>query len=108
MVQRHQRKLTLTERRLIRRIFILLGTVAFLWLVFAPNRGFVHYQRLKNQVDALARENKVLAERNDQLRKEIERLQTDEAYLEELARQKYDLLRENETVYKFKPSGKQD
>mgnify|MGYP000415504532 CR=1 FL=1 len=106
MAQRHQRGLTLTERRLIRRILIVLTIVAVAWFVFAPNRGLIQYHRLQKQVDTLARENKVLAERNDELHLEIERLRTDDAYLEELARQKYDLLRENETVYEFKPSRK--
>jgi len=108
MVQRHQHGLTVPERRFIRRLLFLLGLVVLLWVIFAPNRGVVHYYRLQKQIEALASENRVLEERNNELRKEIERLQTDDAYLEELAREKYNLLRENETVYTFKPSGNKD
>lgn len=100
--------MTVPERRLIRRLLLLLVFVVLLWFVFAPNRGVVHYYRLHKQMEALARENKSLENRNNELRKEIERLQNDDAYLEELARKKYNLLRENETVYTFKPSGDKD
>ncbi len=78
------------------------GLLVLLWLVFAPNRGFLAYHRLKKQAESLARENEALVRHNEELRREIERLQTDDVYLEELARQKYGLLKDNETVYQFK------
>jgi len=51
-------------------------------------------------------ENKNLEQRNVQLRREIDRLQNDDAYLEELARKKYGLLKKNEMVFEFKSSQK--
>ena len=101
---RNKRGLHLSERRLIRRIAVVVGILGILWLLFAPGRGYVHYRRLQNQVESLARENQSLAERNAELRKEIDLLQNDDAYLEELARKKYGMLKENESVYKFTPS----
>lgn len=79
---------------------------AILWFLFAPGSGVLRYHRLQKQLETLSQENKNLQEHNTALRKEIERLQSDEAYLEEMARQKYGLLKENETVYEFEPPGK--
>jgi cell division protein FtsB len=104
MAHRKQSSLTYSERRLLKRILILIAAAAFLWLIFAPGRGYLHYRRVQNQIDMLARENRELVDRNAELRKEIERLQHNEAYLEELARSKYGMLKKNETVYEYKPS----
>ena len=103
MVQRHQKGLILAERRFLRRMIFIVAVLGLLWIVFAPDRGLLHYHRLHKRIDNLTRENRELAERNAELKREIERLRNDETYLEELARQKYDLLKENETVYEFKP-----
>lgn len=88
------------------RLLVFALVAAILWFLFAPASGVLHYHRLEKQIETLSQENKSLEEHNASLRKEIERLQSDEAYLEEMARQKYGLLKENETVYEFEPSGK--
>lgn len=106
MVHRKQSRLTISERRLVMRVLILLTIAGMLWFIFAPDWGFLHYRKLQNQVENLARENQSLSERNAELKKEVDRLQNDDAYLEELARQKYGMLKENETVYEYKPSRK--
>lgn len=91
---------------MLRRVIFLIAVLGLLWIVFAPDRGLLHYHRLHGKVESLVRENRELAERNAELKKEIERLRNDEAYLEELARRKYGMLRENETVYEIKPTPK--
>lgn len=106
MVHRKQSGLTLSERRLMKRVLLLLSLAGILWLIFAPGWGFLSYRKVQNEVEALTRENKALAKRNEELRKEIERLQNDDSYLEELARQKYGMLKEDETVYEYSPPGK--
>jgi len=106
MVVRHQRGLSRTERRFIWRLFCLAVVLGLLWILFAPGRGLLYYHRLQNQVDRLTMENKNLEQRNVQLRREIDRLQNDDAYLEELARKKYGLLKKNEMVFEFKSSQK--
>ena len=98
----YKRDLTRAERRFLKRIILIVGLIALLWLLFAPNRGLIHYRKLQSQVNALTKENKNLEQRNKELRKEIDRLKNDDAYLEELARHKYGLLKENETVYEAK------
>ena len=99
MMQHYKKDLTKAERRLLIRIFLLVAAGALLWGLFAPGVGLLHHHRLQEEVNSLARENRELAERNARLAEEIDRLQNDEAYLEELARKKYGLLKENETVY---------
>ena len=101
-MQQYKRDLTKVERRLVKRIILFVAVASVLWLLFAPNWGLVHYRKLQRQVDSLAQENINLEERNAELQKEIDRLQNDDTYLEELARQKYGLLKENETVYEVK------
>ena len=56
---------------------------------------------MRKQVSALILQNRQLEQRNRELAAEIERLRTDDTYLEELARKKYGLLKDNETVYEF-------
>lgn len=106
MVHRKQSGLTIAERRLLKRVVLLFIVATTLWLLFAPDWGFLHYRRLQNQIESLAMENKTLEERNAELNSEIEQLQNDDVYLEELARKKYGMLKENEMVYEYKPSRK--
>lgn len=94
--------MTKAERRIVKRIVIIVILAAILWVLFAPNRGLIHYRKLQGQMESLSIENKNLERRNEELRKEIDRLKNDDAYLEELARHKYGLLKENETVYEVK------
>ena len=94
------------ERKRLRRIIILVLFAAILLLLFIPGRSIMSYRNMQQQVSNLSRDNEHLEKRNRELAVEIERLQTDEAYLEELARKKYGLLKEHETVYEFKPGRK--
>jgi cell division protein FtsB len=77
-------------------VVVILGV---LFLLFAPGRGLVPYHSLKKEVQALDRDNKTLQQRNVELAQEIERLKSDEGYLEQLAREKYGMLKKNEEVY---------
>ena len=101
MIQ-YKGKLTKTERRLVKRIIIIVIGLGLLWVLFAPNRGLFQYRQLQKEIESLAQENRQLEQRNLELQEEIERLKTDEKSLEELARHKYGLLKENETVYETK------
>jgi cell division protein FtsB len=94
------------EQKRLRRIILLLLFIVVLLLLFVPGRSFMSYRNTQQQISALSRDNARLEQRNHELSAEIERLQTDEAYIEELARKKYGLLKKNETVYEFKSRGK--
>jgi cell division protein FtsB len=92
-----------------RMLWTLGGVVALLflaWVLFAPGRGFFHYRKLQREIAVLTEENARLETRNVELSKDIKRLQSDDAYLEEVARKKHGLLKKNETVYEFDPPKK--
>ena len=88
-----------------KKIFWYLGLIIvvlfLLWIFFAPGRGYFHYQKLQREITNLTRENSQLAAKNTELSQDIKRLQSDDAYLEEVARKKHGLLKKNETVYEF-------
>ena len=77
-----------------------------LWFLFAPGRGYLHYRKLHCEVESLARENSRLEAKNAELVKDIRRLKSDEAYIEDVARKKHGLLKKDEMVYDFEPAVK--
>ena len=85
----------------------LLGSIVtlffLLWVLFAPGRGFFHYLKLQREISSLAEENARLEARNVELTADIKRLQSDNAYLEQVAREKHGLLKKNEMVFEFEP-----
>ncbi len=105
MTRQQKNRLSSQERKRLRHIMLLVGVIVVLMLLFFPGRSFMSYHRMRKQVSSLAQQNRQLEQRNRELAAEIKRLQTDDAYLEELARKKYGLLKDNETVYEFKGRG---
>ncbi len=83
----------------------LIALVFLLWVFFAPGGGYVHYRKVQRELSTIREKNIELQKSNAALRQEIERLQTDEAYLEKVAREKHGLLKKDERVYEF---GKSD
>jgi cell division protein FtsB len=107
MADRRNKGLNRREQRALRLFVLVVVVFSLLFLLFMPGRGLLPYQRLKKEVRELVRENKALQQRNVELAGEIERLKHDDAYLEDLARKKYGMLKRNEEVYELKtsPSG---
>jgi cell division protein FtsB len=87
---------------------LVVAVLLLLWVVFAPGRGYYHFRKMQREIDMLAAENSRLEARNLELSEDIRRLRSDEAYIEEIARQKHGLLKKNETVYEFKPRSKKE
>ncbi len=84
---------------------ILLLLVA--WVLFAPGSGYLYYRNSQKELATIQQKNAELEQNNAILRQEIERLKTDEAYIEKVAREKHGLLKKDERVYEFdRPSGK--
>jgi len=67
--------------------------------------GVAHLVRLRAERRALGQVAFTLMQRNQRLRREIERLRNDDLYLEELARRQLGLVRPNELVYRFRRDG---
>lgn len=81
-------------------IALSLGLInAYLWRL--QNRTQEHIADLRQQVGLHLRENKLLNDRNDALRVEVENLKSPEAYyaLEEKAREDYGMIGKNETYF---------
>lgn len=101
MRRKTQRKLSPLQKSRLRRVCILLGTTAFLWLLFAPGSGLFSLLRQRSELRELQLQAENLRKENAKLQKEIEQLENDPAYLEEIARRDYGLLKEHEHVYDF-------
>jgi len=67
-------------------------------VVFFPTYSRIHQLRLKDE--ALAQKMEYLGRQNKQLTEEIEMLKTDPVYIEEVAREKLKVARENEIVFR--------
>lgn len=99
-----KKKLTQLQENRLLKVVIVLIVVAFLWLLFAPGTGVYSLMKMRSRTAALEQQTESLIKSNEDLRAEIERLKNDEAYLEQVAREKYGLLKKNERVFDF--SGK--
>lgn len=88
------------ENQLVKIIFVIL-VVVLLWLLFSPGSGIVTLISKRSELKELRQENLLLEQENIWLQAEIDRLQNDSVYLEEIARKDYGLLKKNEQVYDF-------
>jgi len=94
------------EKKILWYLGLIVATFFLLWIFFAPGRGYFQYRKLQREITALTQENSRLEAKNTELTQDIKRLQSDDAYLEEVARKKHGLLKKNETVYEFDPPKK--
>lgn len=99
MAERRTQGLNKREKKILRWVLLSVVIFSLLFVLFAPGRGLISYRNLKKKVQALDRDNKILHQRNIELAQEIELLKNDPDYLEQLAREKYGLLKKNEEVY---------
>ncbi len=103
-----KKKLTpLQENRLLKIIIVLIG-LAVVWLCFAPGTGIYSLMKQNSRTAELEQQTEALIQSNEELRAEIERLKHDQAYLEQVAREKYGLLKKNERVFDFSRGGDGD
>jgi cell division protein FtsB len=103
-----KKKLTqLQENRLLKTVVVLISA-AVLWLLFAPGTGVYSLIKMRSRTAALEQQTEELTRSNEALKAEIERLKHDEAYLEQVAREKYGLLKKNERVFDFSNKSETD
>lgn len=91
---------TLQQKRLL-RICLVMALVVILWFVFAPGSGVFHLHQQKKYLALLKVEKEQLIQENKEISEAIERLQNDEEYLEQVAREEHGMLKENEMVFDF-------
>ncbi len=95
------------ESRMLKIILALL-LIALLWIVFAPRSGIITIINKRSELEKLQKETTQIKQQTVELQKEIDRLHNDPAYLEEVARKDFGLLKKNEKVYDFsKPKTKE-
>ncbi len=96
-------KKPLTPLQQNRLLKIILGLViaSTLWILFAPGTGVYSLLKLRNKALDLEKQTRELTLANEQLRAEIDRLNNDTDYLEQIAREKYGMLKKNERVFDF-------
>lgn len=70
------------------------------WLWYGEN-GFIHLYQTKIEREASTERIRLLTEENRVLLEEIHRLRTDMGYVESLARERLNLIKENEVIYRF-------
>jgi len=77
-------------------ILLLLGV----WMIWSPY-GLKKAMETRNDLKSVHEKNKLLREKNSALEEEITRLKSDPKYVEEIARKKHGMVKENEMVFEF-------
>ncbi len=74
---------------------------AFVMYMVFSGRGVLYLYQLNKRGQNARTSNERLVKENKELRVQIQRLKTDRAYQEEIARKELGLVRENEVIYSF-------
>ena len=99
-----KKPLTPLQQNRLLKIILALVVVSFLWVFFAPGTGLYSLLKLRNHALDLEEQTRELTGVNETLRAEIDRLKNDPAYIEQIAREKYGMLKKNEQVFEFSES----
>jgi cell division protein FtsB len=107
--QRPKQKLSDVQESRVMKIVIGLSIIALLWIFFAPGSGIVTLIGKRSELKRLQRETAQLEQQINALQKDIDRLNNDPSYLEDIARREHGLLKKNERVFDFsKPQPEKD
>lgn len=96
------------KKRLFHFVVIVVVCACF-WLLLAPGSGLLSLLRTRSELHTLENEIALLQKDNAELQQEIEKIENDPQYLEDISRREYGLLKKNEKVYDFtgKPTSKE-
>ncbi len=75
--------------------------IALLFVICLSENGVIDYLKLRHRIGAVDASIKKLQSENIALKGEIDRLQHDDRYLENIAREKFGFIREGEKVYRI-------
>ncbi len=76
------------------------GLILFIVAAVYGDHGLIHLLRMQGEQRDLEQMVFGLQQRNEQLRQHIRRLQSDDAYLERLARERLGLVKKGEIIYR--------
>jgi len=82
-------------------IYILIF-ICFFLIIFFRERGLKDYIVMHKRLEKLTEENKKIEKENKQLKLEIKKLKTDLKYVEKIAREKYNMIKDNEILIKIR------
>jgi cell division protein FtsB len=82
-------------------VLLALGCVLALYVLF-HNKGVIARVRLEGQQKAMEQKIQVAQDENARLQNQIKALEGDKKTIEKIAREKYGMAREGETVYRVK------
>ena len=94
------------QRKQLLYFSLVIVSLSLLWLVFAPGNGLYHLRQQNKHLAALVAEQEILVQQNKEMKQDIERLQNDKEFLEQVAREKHGMLKENEMVFDFAKKNK--
>jgi cell division protein FtsB len=81
-------------------VLLLMGLAIYGW------QGVVRLRHMREQLQALERDNAALRQQAERLTQAIDRLRNDPAYLERIAREERGMARPGETILKFPSTDK--
>ena len=84
-----------------RKYGLLALLIALLFVICFSENGVIDYIKLKQRIGAVDASINTLQSENIVLKGQIERLQHDDRYLEDVARKKFGFIREGEKVYRI-------
>ncbi len=100
---RVKRDFLIAPRRRIYRFLWMLPALWFVYLFFAGDSGYLQIRERSRQIEAMRLENETESAENVQLETEVEMLKNDLAIIERIARERYGMVKKNETVYMVYP-----
>lgn len=80
------------------KLWKLVFWLVLIMLIFLP--AYSKIQKLKSKDTMLSQQLKYLEQENERLQEEIQMLKTDPVYIEEVARDKLKVARDNEIIYR--------
>ncbi len=90
------------QKKIFLYLFIGIFSIGLLYILF-NEYGFVKYSKLSSQVDSIKSEINMLKTENENLKNEIDSLRRKvPAKMEEIAREKYDMVKPNEVTVEIK------
>jgi cell division protein FtsB len=90
----------INNKLLIRISIIIISLAALTFLLFNEN-GFLKFIRMKNELRLLNEEIRKSEERIEALKAEMDSLKTSKAKIEKVAREKFNMMKKNEKVFKI-------
>ncbi|HOE16686.1 MAG TPA: septum formation initiator family protein [Syntrophorhabdaceae bacterium] len=89
------------EDAIVRRYSFIVLLGALLFQLFFAEGGVFAFVKMKGSINSLRAAIQETEKENTALLQELQKLQKDDRYLEEIARKKYGLVREGERVYRI-------